>query len=263
MKAIKLGLRYCDFYSGPAAMSDENEVVRRLLEAEIRLDRAALVLVDVWDCHYLTGPEKRAEEIVRERLAPLAEACREAGVTVVHAPAREAAVKYEKWLVYAGDDELFGDESCQIDEAWPPKDFRLRQEEHAGLAKPYASGPLLETINRNDRERRILADIEPKDGDFVVASGAQLHRLCRHLGLLHLFYAGFNTNMCVLYRDYGLRAMARRGYNCVLVRDCTTGIEASETVEGLRLTEAAIWDVEMLHGFSVTSEEIVGALGAV
>lgn len=263
MKAMRLGLRYCDFYGHGEAMSDECYVVRRVLEASIRIDRAALVLVDVWDSHYLVGPKERADRIVAERLAPLAEACRKAGITVVHAPAREAAVKYRKWLEYAGDEEIRGREHVVEDEAWPPKDFRERREEYAWLAKPFAQGPLLETINRNDREQRITPAMEPKESDFVVVSGGQLHRLCRHRGLLHLFYAGFNTNMCVLYRDYGLRAMAHRGYNCVLVRDCTTGIEAAETIDGLRLTEAAIWDVEMMHGFTVTSQEIVGAIEAV
>jgi nicotinamidase-related amidase len=243
-------------------MSDEAHVVRRVLEADVRTDQAALVLVDVWDLHYLTGSAARAEQIVRERIVPLVEACRGAGLTVVHAPAPEVAVKYEKWLAYAADGDLFGSPPSEEDEAWPPKDFRERKGEYVALAKPYGEGALRETLDRNDRERRIRPEVEPRDGDFVVATGAQLHRLCRHRGILHLFYSGFQANMCVLYRDYGLRPMARKGYNCMLIRDCTTGIEAGETLDGLRLTEAAVWDVEMLRGFSVTSEEIVGALGA-
>ena len=45
--------------------------------------------------------------------------------------------------------------------------------------------------------------------------------------------------MCVPHRDYGMRAMSKRGYDVVLIEDCTTTIEVADTVEEMALTKAA------------------------
>ena len=91
--------------------------------------------------------------------------------------------------------------------------------------------------------RRIVDCLEPRPEDFVISTGEQLHRLCRHEGIVHLFYCGFAANMCVPGRDYGMRAFQRRGYNLVLLRDCTSAIEAGSTYDAMALTEAAILEV--------------------
>ena len=83
-----------------------------------------------------------------------------------------------------------------------------------------------------------------------------------HRRRLHLFYAGFATNICVLFRDYGTRAMAQRGYNVILLRDCTTGIEHRETLEGHWLTRAAINSIEIFTGHTTTSEQFLRACRA-
>ena len=57
--------------------------------------------------------------------------------------------------------------------------------------------------------------MEPAPEDFVVATGDQLHRLCRDRGILHLFYAGFAANICIPFKDYGIRAL-RAGDNNVV-----------------------------------------------
>ena len=99
----------------------------------------------------------------------------------------------------------------------------------------------------------------PEPEDFVVATGGQLHHLCRHQGIVHLFYAGFAANICAQRRDYGVWAMLERCYNIVLLRDCTTAIEHSETWDGMWLTRASILDME-LRAASTTSEAFVNAL---
>ena len=61
---------------------------------------------------------------------------------------------------------------------------------------------------------------------------------------MHLIFAGFATNWCVLGRDYGIRSMSRYGYNMVLLRDATTGVEFPDTYDNLFTTEIAIREVE-------------------
>jgi len=254
---LHLRLRYCNMRGHTKCELSEADLHRAFLEVDLPAAEAGFVLVDVWDRHYLRSHLERGAEITRERIVPMLEACRRAGVTIVHAPAPEAAHKYEPWLQYAGDEELFGAE--RDPQTWPPPDFRSRTGDYAGLAKPQAAPELDRQIQSQLRDRRIIPEAEPQPGDFVMARGSQLQRLCRHRKLLHLFYVGFATNMCVVGRDYGIRAMAALGYNCMLVRDCTTGIESADTLGSMMLTKAAVWEVEMILGFTLTSEELIAA----
>jgi nicotinamidase-related amidase len=142
-------------------------------------------------------------------------------------------------------------------DSWPPAEFRRREGEYAPFAKP--AEPKITDWVKDPSRYRIYEPLGPEPGDFVVATGDQLHRLLKHQRRLHLFYAGFATNICVLYRDYGTRAMAQRGYNVILLRDATIGIEAHDTVEGGWLTQAAVRSVEMLTGHTTTAGEFIDA----
>ena len=104
-------------------------------------------------------------------------------------------------------------------------------------------------------------DVRPLPGEAVVATGDELHRYCRQKGILFLFYLGFNTNACILLRDYGTIEMSNRGYEVVLVRDCTTGMESFETTNQLWQTRAAIQFLEMFGKYSITSDELIHGLG--
>ena len=64
----------------------EKEFERRGLDWSIPRHQAALVLVDVWGEHYVASHVERTRGIVLERILPLVDACRRAGVCVVHAP---------------------------------------------------------------------------------------------------------------------------------------------------------------------------------
>ena len=86
--------------------------------------------------------------------------------------------------------------------------------------------------------------IEPQADDFVVATGEQLHLLLRDRRIVNLVYAGFATNICVVYRDYVLQAMRARGYRPVLLRDCTSAIETRDTFDTLLITRTLILDLE-------------------
>jgi len=106
----------------------------------------------------------------------------------------------------------------------------------------------------------IESSIAPKPEDFVVATGDQPHRLLRRRRLVHLVYAGFATNICVVYRDYRLQAMRARGYLPVLLRDCTTAIETRDTFPELALATSVIDDLE--RWFPKTdSTEFIAACG--
>lgn len=95
---------------------------------------------------------------------------------------------------------------------------------------------------------------------MVVATGDQLHRLCKDRGILHLFYAGFAANICIPCKDYGVRAFRARGYNTILLRDGTTASESQVTIADLAGTRQAIRQLEMADvATTVTSAAFVEA----
>lgn len=223
-------------------------------------EETALVLVDCWDRHYLKSYLERTDQIIREKIVPVVQACHQAGITVVHAPSPAQAKRYPQWLRYAGDEELFANHTAPpAQPEWPPQDFRVRSGDYQQFAKPQGAVVQAWRVIEAD-QRKIVPELEPQEDEFVIATGRQLHRLLRHRKILHLIYVGFATNMCVVGRDYGMRAMQQRGYNVLLLRDCTTGIEAYDTVEGLALTRAAILEVEMLLGFTSTSDALIAGV---
>jgi len=255
MSSITLPVRYCRLDVGPGERWEEKNFKPAELTWQIDPKEAALVMVDVWDIHPYTSHRDRSIEITRDRIVPVAQACREAEIAVIHAPSPGQAHKYPQWVRYAGDAELGGAGAANTDE-WPPAAFRQFKGKYAKYAKP--KEPRRERwLKTQLPKRKIMPVIEPQPDDFVVATGAQLHRLLKHRRILHLFYAGFAANMCVLHRDYGIFAMKKRGYNIILLRDCTTAIENSDTLPTMDHTQTAISIVEMIAGYTTTSDVLI------
>jgi nicotinamidase-related amidase len=219
----------------------------------IPVRQAALVLVDVWDTHHIDSHAARTAEITRTRIAPAVAAARRAGVVLVHAPSPAQARRYPQWHRYATEDDERAPETGDTwlgvpatgadGGEWPPRAFRRREGEYAQFRRPQSS--LMARVAAERRERRIDPAVEPDPDDFVVATGNQLHQLCAGRGILHLFYAGFAANVCIPLKDYGVRAFHARGYNVVLLRDCTTAIEGHDTIADLAGTRQAIRELEM------------------
>ena len=257
MPEIMLPCRYCRLGWDEGVPNREEHF--SLAEQTFRLptEQCALVLVDCWDRHYVESHLERTNRIIAERIAPAIEACHRAGIAAIHAPSPPMARKYPQWVAYASDAEL-GFAPASPSPEWPPPDFRSRTGEYAQFAKP--PEPIRDEWSRTEGEERLIVEaIAPKEGEFVIATGEQLHRLLRHQGVLHLLYAGFAANMCVPGRDYGTRAMQRRGYNTILLRDCTTAIEGHETIRDEILTKAAVLEHEMIVGHTTTSEALIAA----
>ena len=90
---------------------------------EMRFSRKeiAFVMVDLWNTGF--GPEPlsdlgweaeynagksfcdRAGSIEMGKILPILKACRQEGITIVHAPTRNIAVKHEQWSYLATEDE--------------------------------------------------------------------------------------------------------------------------------------------------------------
>lgn len=247
---MELPVRRYLTYSSAAARSIEANFRYEEKKLEIDLAETALVLVDCWDHHYVETHLQRAKAIVATCLAPFTAFCREAGILVVHAPGLGVAGRYTEWMENPED----WDRNPEAP-AWPPEDFRKKTGRYAGLAWKYT--PLLEEWTDYARNRMmIMRELGPVLGDVAVADGRQLHSLLSKRHILHLLYAGFATNWCVPNKDYGMRAMAARGYDIVLLRDATTAVETHATFDTELMKEVAITTMEMMTGFSSTTAAV-------
>lgn len=222
------------------------------LDWTIPLSQCALVLVDVWQRHYIKEPEERAEQIIDDNLVPLMKACRANGLEIIHAPAPEAARIHPRWVNLPKEKK-----QASSQEEWPPKNFRSLSGEFSQYRRP---------VEPREKERQALPPLrihpkaEPVGNEVVIADGEELHQYCREKGILFLLFAGFNTNACILSRDYATVEMSKRGYQVVLVRDCTTAMESAESQATLSQTNGAILQLEMFGQYTVTSREIINGL---
>lgn len=254
MGVVELPSRYYRVYTDEDTPCREENFgfVERTLP--LPADKTAVVLVDVWATHYIDSWLDRAAQITRERIVPLADAARQAGVLVVHAPSPFVVERHHPESMPAQSG------TAQTDD-WPPAGFRgiYRSGEYAAFGRD-AEPRLSAAHARYETDLKIAEIATPQDGDEVIADGDQLHELLRSRQITHLLYAGFATNWCVIGRDYGIIAMNGRGYNIVLVRDATDGVEFHDTVEAGTATQIAIREIETKYGWSTTTDHFVRAV---
>jgi nicotinamidase-related amidase len=251
--ALRISPRYYRWHVDPGVEWVETNTEYAHLDWRIPLDQAALVLVDVWEGHYLKDCEARINEISEKHLSPLLASVRKSEIKVIHAPSPDTAKRQPGWVKMADVNPV-----RERDPEWPPKDFVVKEADYAAYARPFE--PRDSELDRLRTDRQIHALALPQDGEAVVANGEELHQYCMQNGILFLLYAGFNTNCCILLRDYGILAMRDRGYEVILIRDCTTGMESYDSQAKMLQTTGTILFLEMFRATSITSEEIIGSL---
>ena len=255
-KTIAVKPRYYRWHVDPGVEWIEKNTSYTPLNWDIPLKQAAVVLVDVWDRHYIKDTEARGEAVVQEKILPLIAACRKAGLQLIHAPSpgRNLAMDHPAWVNLVSKEEL----DAKKDTTWPPSEFRKKSGAYQKYARP---------VEPRDKERQdrvaglvMHPQVQPEGREVVIAYGEELHRYCKQQGILFLFFLGFNTNACILHRDYGTLEMSKYGYEIIMLRDCTTGMESFETHDELWQTRGAVLILEMFGKYSITSEELIAGL---
>ena len=252
-KTLHIHPRYYRWHVDPGVEWVEPNTGYAHLGWTIPLSQAALVLVDVWNGHYLTDTAARAAEIIQEKLRPLLRGCRVAGLQIIHAPSPPQAREHPAWVRLIDEEEADGGR-----DEWPPSEFRSKSGPYAPYARPQE--PRQGEIEAMRARRTIHPEAQPQGEEVVIATGEELHQYCAQQGIVFLFFAGFNTNACILLCDYGTVEMSKRGYEVLILRDCTTGMESSETHDTLAQTPGAILFLEMFGKYSITSEELLAGL---
>jgi len=251
-RVLKLKPRYHRWHVDAGKEWLETNTGYAHLDWSIPLSQVALVLVDVWSNHYLKDAAARADAIIEERFVPLLEGCRKAGLQIIHAPSPPQAIGHVNHYRVAES------QPAPKGNVWPPATFRGKSGPYQGYRRP--AEPREPEIRRVRDHLTIHPLAAPVGSEPVVATGDELHAFCREKGILFLLFAGFNTNACILVRDYGTLAMSQRGYEVVLLRDCTTGMESPATQPTLGQTNGAVLFLEMFGQYSATSEDVLAGL---
>ena len=222
---------------------------------QLPMDQTALIALDIWDRDLLADMRRRDDEVTRERIVPVIRSCRKAGLQIIHAPTMEIATRSGNWL------NLLGGETpparpypkWENSPIWPPSD---------SLSAFYPpKEPRFDAALRQELGKTGFHELVKPEGDeAVVGNGEELHRLCAQRKILHLLYVGFHTPGCMNLRDYGITAMKQRGFNCVLLRDCTNGMEAPEHFDDQIGMKAFIAFFERNWIYTITSDELTEAL---
>lgn len=257
-KVMNVNPRYVRLYTEPGVELAEKNYQCAELDWRVPVDRAALVCVDCWAWHFSGDTLERMEKLTRENIVPLLAACRKNGMLVIHAPAGSVATRHPNWLALKPKDARPQAEWPDSPD-WPPGEFRQKKGPYAQYAKP-AEPQHADRADHAVTRRKFHDDVRPVGDEPVILDGEELHRLCAQRGILHLFYIGFNTNACLMGRDYGVPRMSGRGYHTIVVRDCTTGMETAETYKDLTCTVGTIADIEQFYGYSVASDQLIKSL---
>ena len=253
---MQLPVRYQVMESTGPDDNVEANIVHAAAAVDLEVAEIAIVLVDTWAGHPMPSHLERTGEICRTRIRPLLDAARTAGASVIYAPSPRVAPDFES---FRHDSRETAPPAPDVDD-WPPQEYRDTTSRYRSLRK--RPGELPENYDgpRPDwwRIHGIDPSISPIPGDVVVATGAELHAACKARGLVHLIYAGFATNICIRFRDYGLHAMRDRGYSPILLRDATSAIESRATIGSLSLTRTVILDLERWFYTALADDLIEG-----
>ncbi len=254
MKELNLRVRYFQDSTPADVPCRETAFIRREFEMPLPIEETALVLVDVWNVHFIETWIERAAQITTECVVPVLDAARQVGLTIVHAPSPPVAEQYPQLKRHKPPEP-------SVPSAWPPADFRSRAGDYAVYRGPRSQPPGIGGHwDKLASQLSISPTIDVKPEEFVIATGQQLHALLEGRRILHLLFAGFATNWCVLGRDYGIRSMGRYGYNIILLRDATTGVEFPDTYDNLFTTEISVREVEQQYGFSASNADLFEAV---
>jgi nicotinamidase-related amidase len=208
------------------------------------LERSALVVIDMQNDFCAKGgwvdhlgvdytPDRAPIEPLRRLLPPL----RAAGMHVV-------------WVNWGNRPDLANMPPNQI-HLYKPKGHGI------GLGDPLP-GSGAHVLEKDSWAAAVVDELRPAPGDLRVdkyrISGfwdTPLDSILRNLGLRTLFFAGVNTDQCVMCT---LQDANFLGYGCVLLRDCCA------TTSPAFCTDATIFNVKKCYGFVSESAALLAAL---
>ena len=236
--------------------SKQFQVVERTVEWEV--SKTAIIVVDMWDDHYCRSAAQRVGVMV-PRMNRVLTAARNHGVMIIHAPSGTmnmyADTPHRKRMEQAPEAEppegWAFNKWCDLD---PSREPPLPVD----TSKCACDDPVVRARVRRYTRQHPGLDIIGYDG--ISDNAREIYNFCEAEGITNIVIMGVHTNMCVLGRPFGIRAMVRLGRNVVLVRDLTDAMydpRQPPRVSHRRGTELVIEHIEKYWCPSILSEDLL------
>ncbi len=236
--------------------SKEFKVVERTVDWEV--SQTAIIVIDMWDGHYCRSAAQRVGVMV-PRMNRVLTAARNHGVMIVHAPSGTVNM-------YA--DTPYRKRMQQTPAAKPPEGWDFKKWRDLDPSREPAlpvdteecacDDPVVLTRVRQFSKQHPGLDVIGYDG--ISDSGQEIYNFCEAEGITNVIIMGVHTNMCVLGRPFGIRAMVGLGRNVVLVRDLTDAMydpRQPPHVSHTRGTELVIEHIETHWCPSILSDDLL------
>jgi type 1 glutamine amidotransferase/nicotinamidase-related amidase len=216
----------------------------------LRLAETAIIVCDMWDMHWCPSAAERVERLA-EKMDPVLDVARKAGLLIVHAPSdtmdfyaeTPARRRAQDAPRHAPPTELpFEDPPLPIDDS------------DGGCAE---EAPQYVAWTRQHAALRIM------DSDVVSDDGREIYGVFAERGIRNVILMGVHVNMCVLNRSFGIKQLARWGFRVLLARDLTDAMYSADDppyVDHDEGTERVVQHIERHWCPSLRSEDLVGAL---
>lgn len=191
---------------------DRNRWQPVVTEKEIPIDQVAIIICDMWDDHWSRGAAERVDAMA-PRMNQVVRAARDKGAQIIHAPS-------DTLSFYAGT--LARDRMIEVPRVEPPRslphdDPPLPVDDSDGGSD---TGP--EKSYRAWSRQHSAIEIQDEDG--ISDDGLEIYSFLQHIAINTVLIMGVHTNMCVLNRSFGIKALVRWGVDIALVRDLTDAL---------------------------------------
>lgn len=191
----------------------------------------ALVIVDMWDSHWCDIEVKRALPIAF-RINKTATALREMGVQIIHSPSDCADKFYATHPARLAVTRHFGSYANS------PIPWSMENASMPPIPENFVDppGPLGISVEQGCDGIRTggswyrQSEVITIDGnrDFISAEPGQWPERSQELlnvltltGIRNVLIAGVATNMCIMNRPFGIKALKTMGFNVALIRELT------------------------------------------
>ncbi|MGE3311160.1 MAG: NPCBM/NEW2 domain-containing protein [Limisphaerales bacterium] len=179
-----------------------------LSREKVESSRVGVIAVDVWNFHWCKTATMRVDAFV-PRMNRALEAARELGMTVMLCPSDVV----DNYVGYPQRETVLAMPTIEV-----PKVMEV-----TCPPVPDAGGCACgrERCAVNYGWDGMHPALRIGDGDLMPDTQDEVYTICRKRDLTHLIYVGFHTQVCLLGKPMGLRAMKSAGLKCVLARDMT------------------------------------------
>lgn len=174
--------------------------------------QTAAILCDVWDRHWCPTAEQRLDAMVPTMNRAVGY-LRNHGVLIAHAPSETM----DYYAEHAARKRVL--DSGPVDLAAPAKLEVPALPVQVGATEGCDSASAVAAEAVWTRQHSGI-DIDEKR-DLISDDGAELAQAFQRRGISTVLILGVHTNMCILNRSFGIRALVGYGFRTVLIRDLT------------------------------------------